>query len=273
MKRVLLLAALFVALPAHAASVKNAGRDPNVLNQIDFAPARGAVVPSDVTFFDENGKPVKLGSFFGEKPVVLLPVYYECPMLCNLTLNGILRASRAIRASVGPDYQIVAFSINPKETAELAMGKRETYVKGYNRPNSENGWHFLIGPEASIQRVTKAINFKYVYDANSDQYAHASGLVVVTPDGRVNRALYGPEFAPRDLKLAITEASKNKVGNITEKVLLYCYAFDGSTGRYSLAIMHVVKLGGAATVACLFTGVGFAIRRERKRGPKSGDKS
>ncbi len=282
MKKFLFIALMTVLVPAVQAGQKElTGRDPNILNQIDFAPTPGAKLPMDVTFFDEKGRPVKLGSFFKDRPVVLAPVYYECPMLCTLTLNGLLRAARAIRPTVGFDYDVVAFSINPKETAEMAMNKQENYVTGYNRADKngkpfKGGWHFLTGPEASIKAVTQAINFKYVYDAKSDQYAHASGLIVATADGRISRALYGPEFSPRDLKLAVLESGQGQIGTVAEKILLFCYAFDGANGRYSMRVMRVVQLAGSATVVIMFAGVGLALRRERKKTgtpPTSGDQS
>lgn len=274
MKAVIVLALLSLAVPA-SAKPDIAGRDPGVLQEIDFAPAPGAQLPLDAAFKDESGQPVKLGDYFGERPVVLAPVYYECPMLCTLTLNGLLRASRAIRQTAGKEFEIVAFSIDPAETPDLAAAKDETYRKGYNR-RGPDGWHFLTGSEESIRAVSQALNFRYVYDPKSDQYAHASGLVVATPDGRIARTLYGPEFAPRDLKLAVIESSEGRIGSVTEKVLLYCYAFDGANGRYSMRIMRVVQLAGATTAVVLFTSVGIAFRRERKSGkntPRSGDPS
>jgi len=230
----------------------------------------------NTAFLDESGRAVKLGDYFTDKPVVLVPIYYQCPMLCSMTLNGILAAARSIKPTAGPDYQVLAFSINPKEGPELARGKKETYDKGYNRPGSKNGWHFLTGDEDSIRQLTQAINFRFVYDAKSDQYAHASGAIIATPDGRIGRTLYGPDFKPRDLKLALAESGRNEIGSITDKVLLYCYAFDGATGRYTMSVMRVVKLAGAVTVVLLFTGVGVAFRREKKRGennPESGERS
>lgn len=281
MKRLLLLALMVSAVPASAGRKELTGRDPNILTKIDFAAAPGAQLPLDATFRDAKGRLVKLGDFFKDRPIVLAPVYYECPMLCSLTLNGLLRAARSIRPSAGDYYDVVAFSINPKEGAELAASKQNNYLTGYNRSGKDGkpmktGWHFLTGDEASIRAVTKAINFNYVYDAKSDQYAHASGIIVATPDGRVSRTLYGPEFSPRDLKLAVLESGQGRIGTVTEKVLLYCYAFDGANGRYTMQVMRVVQLAGSATAVILFTGIGFAVRRERRKDghtPSSGDPS
>jgi protein SCO1/2 len=275
-RKFLLIVALAAAVvPAVNGGQKElTGRDPNVLNRIDFAPKPGAVIPMNATFRDENGRAVRLGDYFKDRPVVLAPVYYECPMLCSLTLNGLLRAARAIQPTAGRDFDIVAYSINPKEGSELAKAKADSYLTGYNRPGPDGrplktGWHFLTGDAASIDAVSKAINFNYVYDPKSDQYAHASGLVVATPDGRMSRALYGPEFSPRDLKLALVESGRGRIGTVTDKVLLYCYAFDGANGRYTMQVMRVVQLAGFTTAACLFTGVGFAVRRERRKDDHS----
>ena len=260
MKRALIvIAALAVSLGARAES-----KSEQLLNQITFNPPLGATVPLDTTFLDETGAEVRFGDLFHGKPVVIAPVYFECPMLCTLTLNGLLKAARAIRPTAGPDFTVVAFSINPKDTAALAAAKRESYAKGYNRPGSEGGWRFLTGTPASIDALSHALGFHYVYDAATDQYGHASAVAILDKGGQIIRGLDGPEFEPKDLKLALIEAAEGRIGTPIERALMYCYSFDGSTGKYSMQIMRLVRAGGVLTVVLIGLGIGLAIRRERR---------
>lgn len=255
-----LLMFVLLATSVHAESQSEA-----VLNKLSFDPPLGARIPIDTVFHDETGANVRLADLLNGKPLVLVPVYFECPMLCTLSLNGMLSAARAIRPTAGQDYTVVALSIDPKDTPKLAEAKRVSYLKGYNRPGDELGWRFLTGTQAAIKAITDAIGFTYVYDQKTGQYGHVSAAAILDKDGRITRGLYGPEFKPRDLKLALIEASEGKIGTPFEKVLMYCYAFDGSTGRYSMRIMRVVRLAGVATVVLIVTGVGLSIWWERRR--------
>ncbi len=266
MKRALIV----IATLALSLSVRAESRSEALLNQITFNPPLGAAVPLDTVFKDEAGAEVRLGDLFHGKPVVMAPVYFECPMLCTLTLNGLLKAARAVRPTAGPDFTVVAFSINPKDTPALAAAKRESYAKGYNRPGSDGGWRFLTGTPESIATLSRALGFTYVYDAATGQYGHASALAVLAKDGKIVRGLDGPEFEPKDLKLALIEAAEGRIGTPIEKALMYCYSFDGSTGRYSMQIMKVVRTAGAATALLLGLGIGYQVRKERRRAADAG---
>jgi len=213
---------------------------------------------------------VTIGSFFGKKPVVLLFVYFECPMLCTLELNGLIRNLRALSLSAGKEFEIVTVSIDPTETPALARAKKKGYVARYNRPGAEAGWHFLTGAEPSIKRLTDTVGFKYAYDAKSKQYAHPAGLVVVTPQGRLARYIYGVDFPANNLRWSLVEASGGKIGAPIDRVLLMCFHYDPSTGRYNFAVMAAVRLLGVATVAGLAAFISFSYVRDRRRAVPAG---
>jgi protein SCO1/2 len=223
-------------------------------------------VPLDLEFKDEAGKTVELRQYFGRKPVVLSLVYYECPMLCTMVLNGMLRSLRALKLDAGRDFEILTVSFNPKETPALAAAKKQTYLERYGRPAAAEGWHFLTGDEDNILKLTEAVGFRYKYDAERDQYVHASGIMVVTPDGRLARYLYGIEYSARDLRLSLVEASAGRIGSPVDKILLYCFHYDPSTGKYSLLIMNVIRAAGTVTVLAIvaFWFVMFRLDRRKK---------
>jgi protein SCO1 len=220
--------------------------------------------PLELMFRDETGRSVKLGDYFSDKPVILSLVYYECPMLCTLTLNGLVRSMRVLPFGVGERYTVVTVSFNPHETSSLAAAKKKEYLSHYARPGGETGWHFLTGDESSIQKLTQAVGFHYNYDAQSGQYAHATGLVILTPRGKIARYFYGVEFSPRDLRLALDEASANKIGSPVDAMLLFCFHYDPMTGKYGLAIMRVIQLAGAGTVLALGGFMAVMLWRERR---------
>jgi protein SCO1/2 len=222
-------------------------------------------VPLDLTFRDETGKNVQLRDYFGEKPVILSLVYYECPMLCSLVLNGLLRSLRALAFTAGEEFNVVTVSFNPVETPPLAAAKKEAYLQNYGRPGATAGWHFLTGEEEAIQQLTRAVGFRYVYDPASKQYAHASGIIVLTPQGKIARYFYGIEYAPRDLRLGLVEASANKIGSPIDQVLLFCFHYDPAGGKYSLIIMNVIRLAGLATVLALGAFMFVLFRRDQHR--------
>ncbi len=237
---------------------------PEFFNDIGIAQRIGDPLPLDALFTDETGKEVRLGSYFGKKPVILALVYFECPMLCTMVLNGMLRAINALSFKSGADFEIVAVSFNPKDTPELAMGKKTTYVEGYRQGNGD-GWHFLTGGQEAIDQLTKAVGFHYVYDEKTGQYAHASALMIITAQGRVARYLFGIEYSARDLRLALVEASKNRLGSVVEQVLLMCFQYDPSTGKYSLAILKILQVFGSLTVLALAFGIIVLVRRGKKK--------
>lgn len=223
-------------------------------------------VPLDLTFRDEFGRAVTLGQYFGQRPVLLALVYYQCPMLCTQILNGVESSLRAISFNPGREFEVVAVSFDPSDTPELALMKKENYLKRYRRPDTANGWHFLTGSEASIRALTQAVGFRYKYDPATRQFAHASGIMILTPSGKLSRYFYGVEYAPRDVRLGLVEASHNRIGSAVDQILLFCYHYDPATGKYGAIAMRSVRVGGA-----LFALVGGAflvimLRRDVRRG-------
>jgi protein SCO1 len=239
-----------------------ASQMPSVLKQVSFDQRLDGQLPLDAPFTDQDGRPVKLGDYFGQRPVILAFVYYECPMLCNQVLNGLTTSLTVLEESVGRDFDVVAVSFDPRETAVLANGKKKSYVERYKRPDSANGWHFLTGSEASIKAVTDAAGFHYTWDDRTQQFAHPSGIVVATPDGKLSRYFFGIEYASRDVRFALVESSAGRIGNAIDQLLLYCYHYDPATGGYGFVAMGAVRLGGAVTLAGLMAFVVFSISRE-----------
>ena len=210
-------------------------------------------VPPDLTFRDETGKAVQLGDYFGKRPMILNLVYYQCPMLCGEVLSGLSSTLRVLKFDVGKEFDVLTVSFDPKETPEMAAAKKTEYLRRYGRPNAAEGWHFLTGPAASIDALTKAAGFQYQYDPKSGQFAHATAIVVLTPEGKIAQYYYGVEFAPKDLRLGLIQASQNKIGTVVDQVLLYCYHYDPDTGKYGAIISRVLQLAAGATVLILGT--------------------
>jgi len=233
-----------------------------ILKEVGLDQKLDAQVPLDLKFSDEQGREVTLGSLFGHRPVVLALVYYECPMLCTEVLNGLVSALQTIAFNAGNEFDIVAVSFDPGETPALAAQKKALYVKRYGRPGAETGMHFLTGREDAIHALTSAVGFRYQYDPSTDQFAHTAVLTVLTPAGHVSRYLYGIEYQPRNLRLALVEAADGKIGTAVDKALLYCYHYDPETGKYGLAIMNLVRLGGIMTVAAAVSFIVLNLRRQ-----------
>jgi protein SCO1 len=210
-------------------------------------------IPRDLTFRDETGKSVQLGGYFGKKPMILNLVYYQCPMLCGEVLSGLESALRVLKFDVGKEFDVLTVSFDPKEMPEMAAAKKAEYLKRYGRPSAAAGWHFLTGPPASIDALTKAAGFQYQYDPKTGQFAHATAIMVLTPEGKIAQYYYGVEFAPRDLRLGLIQASENKIGTVVDQVLLYCYHYDPDTGKYGAIISRVLQLAAGATVLILGT--------------------
>jgi protein SCO1 len=226
-------------------------------------------VPLNIIFKDEAGRDVPLSNFFSKgKPVVLALVYYRCPMLCTQILTGLESTLKAVTFNPGQDFEVVAVSFDPKDTPELAAAKKQTYLRRYGRANTANGWHFLSGEEKNIKLLTDAVGFHYKYDPKTDQFAHASGIMILTPDGRVSRYFYGVEYAPRDVRLGLVEASQNKIGSPVDAVLLFCFHYDPATGKYGAIAMNLLRASAA-----LFALIGGAflvivIRRDVRAGKR-----
>ncbi len=252
-----------VAFPAAAQPLS-----PSPTRDVGFDQKMGVKLPLDATFRDESGRPVRLGDYFGKRPVLLQLAYYECPMLCGLAMQGLARSLKGFSLVPGRDFDVVTISFDPKETPALARAKKTTMVDFYGRPGGEEGWHFLTGAEPEIERVTGAVGFRYRWDEAQKQYAHPTGLVVVTPDGVVSRYFFGVDYASKELKLGLSEASDGKVGGVTAQLLLLCYQYNPATGKYTAATLRVLKVAGAATVLALATFVLVMLRRERVRARK-----
>jgi cytochrome c oxidase subunit II len=224
-------------------------------------------IPLDLDFRDEAGQTIRLGDYFGNKPVILALAYYECPMLCTNVLTGLTHSLKTISFDAGKEFEVVIVSFNPRETPELASAKKQAYLEDYARPGTAAGWHFLTGDPKAIQALTEAVGFRYVYDSTLNQYAHASGIMVLTPQGRLSRYFYGIEYAPRDLRLGLVEASADRIGTPADQLLLLCYQYDPTTGKYGAAVMNALRLGGIITllsVAILLVVLGKKTKRRKQ---------
>jgi protein SCO1/2 len=238
---------------------------PGVLQEVGFDQHLGETVPLDLAFTDETGKSVKLSDYFGRKPVVLSLVYYQCPMLCTISLNGLAAALEVLSFVPGQEFEVVTVSFDPTESPTLAAAKKQAYMARYRRPEAHAGWHFLTGPRESVEALTRAVGFRYVWDEATKQFAHPAGLLVLTPGGKISHYLFGVEYAPKDLRLALVDAAGGKIGNAADQLLLYCYQYDPQTGRYSASILNLVRLAGALTVLGLGAFILTASRRRRPR--------
>jgi protein SCO1/2 len=232
-----------------------------LLKEIGINQKLGAQVPVDLPFTDESGQEVTLQRYFG-KPVILALVYYQCPSLCNMVLNAVLRSVKNLEISAGKEFEVVAVSFDPRETPRMAAAKKHTYLNEYNRPGAEQGWHFLTGPERSSKALAQSVGFRYVYDALTNQYAHGSAIMILTPAGRVTRYFYGINYPSRDVRLGLVEASSERIGTATDQVLLYCFHYDPSTGRYALVVMNVLRLSAIVTLGALSMFMIVMFRRD-----------
>jgi protein SCO1/2 len=240
---------------------------PAPLREIGFDQNLDQRVPLDTLLVDEAGRAVHLGDFFGRRPVVLVFAYYDCPMLCTQVVNGLVSALGVLSLEPGKDFEIVTVSFDPRDTPAAATTKKAVYLDRYKRRGAAAAWHFLTGGPASIARLTRAAGFRYVWDEQTKQFAHPTGVIVLTPDGRLARYLFGIEYGPRDLRLALVEASEGRVGTPVDALLLYCYHYDPMTGRYGLVIMRAIRIAGAATVLALGTLITVMLRREKRQAP------
>lgn len=241
---------------------------PKVLQEVGIKQKLGAQLPLETEFKDENGNAVKLGEYFGKgRPVILALVYYECPMLCNEVLNGLTGSLKGISFDVGKDFDVVAISFDARENDKpnLAKNKKEGYVARYGRAGAEKGWHFLTGTQSSIDAVTEAVGFGYIYDEKTNQFAHAGGVMITTPEGMLSRYYYGIDYEPRQLKFGIMDSAQSKVGNPAEQLLLYCFHYDPSTGKYGLSVLRVLRFAGIATILGIAGMMLVFWRRNKKR--------
>ena len=238
--------------------------DLKMLDQIGIDQNLDDQIPLDLSFFDAEGNEVTLGDYLGERPALLTLVYYECPMLCTQVLNGLTRSLRVLSFDVGKEFDIITVSIDPGETPVQAAAKKSNYVKRYGRASAQHGWHFLTGRQEQIDRLAEAVGFGYEYDPETDQYVHASGIMVLTPEGKLARYFYGIEYAPKDVRLGLIEASQNKIGSPVDQLLLLCFQYDPATGKYGLVIMNSVRIVGGLTVVTIGSFIVLMLRRERR---------
>jgi protein SCO1 len=243
---------------------------PNITKGVSFDQRLNAPVPLDTVFRDEAGQTVPLRTYFGDKPVVLALVYYKCPSLCNLTLTEMASALGRVALQPGRDYDAVVVSIDPSETPALAAEKKSNYAKVFKRAGFNAGWHFLTGSQDSISRLAAAVGFHYRWDEPTHQFVHAAGIMIVTPEGKLSRYFYGVQYIPADLRLSLVEASEHKIGSPVDYALLYCFHYDPSQGKYTLAIVNVLKLAAGATVIALGALIFFLMRKDKSPGAQAG---
>jgi protein SCO1 len=258
---------VFAFLPSSARAqlqgpVQDIGVRPDLLKDVGIDQKLDQSIPLDLAFRDEHGNPVQLGQYFGEKPVILSLVYYNCPMLCTQVLNGLESSLKLIPMDIGKQFNVVTVSVDPTERPVLAEAKQALYTGLYGRPNAAEGWHFLTGNEQQIKRLANAVGFRYAYDPASKQFAHASAIMVLTPKGKISRYFYGIQFPSRDLRLGLVEASEGKIGTPVDQVLLFCYHYDASTGKYGLLISRLIQAAAAATVLAIAGLVLVLYRKE-----------
>lgn len=241
------------------------GESTSILKEVKFDQHLGVQLSLDTEFRDETGKIVKLREYFGKRPMVFALVYHECPMLCNVVLNNMVSSLRALEFTPGVEYDVLTISIAPHETSSLASAKRRGYVTKFQKVETLENWHFLTGDEPNIRKIADEVGFKYEYDPKTGQYAHASGIMVLTPEGKVSRYFYGVDYPTRDLRFGIMEASEEKIGSPIAQVLLMCFHYDPTTGKYSLAVMRILQLGGLVTVIGIGMSIATMLRRERRQ--------
>jgi len=241
---------------------------PSPLKHVGIDQKLDAQLPLSLQFKDETGKVVKLGDYFGKRPVILAPVYYECPMLCTEILNGLVRSLKAVTFNPGQEFEVVVFSFDARDTTALAAAKKASYLKRYDRRGTDAGWHFLTGDPNAIKELTAAIGYRYLWDAHTNQFAHASGVMVITPEGRVSKYYYGIEYASKDVRLGLIEAAQNKIGTPVDQLLLFCFHWDASTGKYTAAAMNLLRVVGGTTILLLGGFVIIMLRRDVKQKGK-----
>jgi protein SCO1 len=235
---------------------------PAQLQNVGFEPQLNAQLPLNTNFRDESGRDVKLREYFHGKPVVLALVYYGCPMLCNQVEQGVVGTLKMLSFNAGRDYQVVFVSFDPRETPDMAAQKKTAALSRYGRPEAASGWHFLTGKEDSIRALTSAANFRYSFDEKHNLFAHASGIMLITPDGRISRYFYGVEYPSRDVRLGLVDASAGKIGTPIDHLLLYCFQYNPETARYSATVLKIVRLGGILTIFSIVAGILLFRRRD-----------
>lgn len=257
--------------PPPAPTERQSTEQPGILKEIGVDQKLDNQVPLDLEFTDEHGKKVTLRDYAGDKPILLSLVYYGCPMLCGQVLNGLTRSLKMLKdvpMVAGKDFEVVTLSFDPSEKPELALEKKKNFIKDYNQPGADKHWHWLTGNEENIKKVTDAVGFRYAWDEKQEQYAHASAIFILTPEGKLSRYFFGIEYSPKDMRMGLTEASNGKIGGPVEKVLLYCFHYDASLGKYSMMVLRLIQIGGIFTLAALGTFMFIMLRKDVKAKPE-----
>jgi protein SCO1/2 len=247
----LLVSSAFGQMMSRGIMSPPANARPPKLENVGIEQRLDAQVPPDLIFRDESGKSVRLGDYFGRRPIILDLAYYNCTMLCGEVLLGLTGAMKMVSFNVGEQYEVITVSFNPNETPELAAAKKKEYVQRYGRPGAQQGWHFLTGQPDAINALTRAVGFQYQYDPRINQYAHATAIMILTPQGKISRYFYGVDFPPKDLRLGLVEASQNKIGSPVDAILLYCYHYDPATGKYGAIVTNILQVGAGITILIL----------------------
>ena len=245
------LLAISQGMPDTASAGTPSGQLPPILKNVRYEQKLDSQVPLNLSFRDESGKPVRLGNYFGGKPVVLILAYYRCPMLCSQVLAGATHAFRQLPFRIGQQFNVLTVSFDPRETPALAAASKETYIASYGQPQAAEGWHFLTGQQPQITALTQAVGFHYAWDTQTQQYAHATGIVVLTPSGKVAQYFYGIDYPAQDLRLALVQSSQERIGSLTDQVLLFCSHYDPNSGRYTAIMGRVLQIAGAFTLLIL----------------------
>ncbi len=266
-RSVLAILAIGLSIAAHGQNMSTgllsppANVRPPGLKNVGIQQNLDGQIPPDLIFKDETGKTVRLGDYFGQKPIILSLVYYKCPMLCGEVLSGLTSALKVLKFNIGDEFNVLTVSFDPKDTPEIGAAKKAEYMERYKRPGTAAGWHFLTGPQDSIDALTKAAGFQYQYDPKTEQFAHSTAIMILTPQGKIAQYYYGVEYAPKDLRLGLIQASENKIGTVVDEILLYCYHYDPTTGRYGAVISRILQLSALATVLMLGLLLVILIRR------------
>lgn len=257
---VILLLALCVAGNAQPASQR-----PPVLRDVNIDQLLNNQVPLDLEFRDETGKTVRLQEYFNDKPVILSLVYFDCPQLCTMELTGLLGCFKTLPMMAGKDFVSVTVSFDPREKPELARAKKEEYIRRLAKPEAAAGWHFLTGDEAQIEALTRSVGFRFVWDPVTKQYAHSSGIIILTPQGKVSRYFFGIEYAPRDVRFGLIDASQGRIGSLADQIILYCYQYDPERGTYGLVMTRLLRIFGGVTIVALVALILFLRRKEKQK--------
>jgi protein SCO1/2 len=270
---VVVLALAPLTVPVWGQSLTPTANTPSqTVNSVGFDQNLGKQLPLATRFVDDDGREIALAELFGNRPVILVPGYYGCPLLCSQVLNNLVRTFRGMNETAGKDFTVVAYSINPEEKAELASRKKAAYLERYGRSEGASGWHFLTGTADSIEVLSKALGFRYTYDPVKKVYSHAAGIVFATPDGRLSRYYYGLDYPVRDVEHELTESRKGRIGTPLRRLLLLCYDYDAATGKYTLSILRVMRLLGSLTAVSLLGYISFMFLRDRRTAARPGGK-